>query len=273
MLIAQISDLHIRMPGQKAYRRVATDRYLPPAVAALNAQQPTPDLIMITGDLTDFGRPAEYRYLRDMLDPLRAPYYLLPGNHDEREALRAAFPDHGYLQQPGPFLQYTIEDQPLRIIVLDTVVPMQSHGMLCEQRLSWLDARLREAPERPTVIAMHHPPFRTGIAHMDAIGLLKGADALESLVKRYSHIERIMAGHLHRTIFRRFGNTVVSTCPAPAHQVVLDLRPEGPSAFNLEPPGYHLHHWNEGHLVTHHAHIGEYPGPYPFHENGELIDD
>lgn len=139
----------------------------------------------------------------------------------------------------------------MRIIVLDTVVPMHSHGMLCSRRLNWLAERLAQAPQRPTIIAMHHPPFKTGIVHMDEIGLLAGADALEALVRRHANVEHIMAGHLHRTIFRRFGNTVVSTCPAPAHQVEFDLRPEGPSAFNFEPPGYHLHHWTGGRLVTH----------------------
>ncbi|ANY14487.1 phosphodiesterase [Bordetella pseudohinzii] len=273
MLIAQITDLHIRMPGQKAYRVVETDRYLPPAIKALNALAPAPDVVIISGDLTDFGRPAEYHYLRDMLAALRMPYYLMPGNHDAREQLRESFPEHGYLRQGGAFTQYTVEHLPLRLIMLDTVVPMQSHGMLCDERLAWLEARLLEAPDRPTVIAMHHPPFKTGIAHMDRIGLLQGADALETLVRRHANIERIICGHLHRSIFQRFGATLASTCPSPAHQVVLDLRPEGPAAFNLEPPAYHLHHWRDGRLLTHHAYIGEYPGPYPFHENGELIDD
>lgn len=104
MLIAQISDLHIRLPGQKAYRQVETDLYLPPAINALNALQPAPDLVLITGDLTDFGRPAEYAHLRDMLKRLRVPYYLLAGNHDDRAHLRTTFSDHTYLQTDSPFL-------------------------------------------------------------------------------------------------------------------------------------------------------------------------
>lgn len=274
MFIAQITDLHIRMPGQKAYRVVETDQYLPPAVVALNALDPVPDLVMISGDLTDFGRPQEYAHLRAMLEHLRMPYFLLPGNHDARDGLRDAFPDHAYLAEAGEFLQYTIEDRPLRIIVLDTVVPLQSHGSLCAQRLGWLADRLAEQPGRPTVIVMHHPPFATGIDHMDAIGLLAGAPELEALVSRHDNIERIMCGHLHRTIYRRFGGTIASTCPSPAHQVALDLRPGGPSAFVMEPPAFHVHHYLDGVLNTHHAYIGKYPGPYPFHEEGGgLIDE
>jgi len=190
MLIAQITDLHIRMPGQKAYRVVETDRYLPPAIEALNRLNPKPDLIVVSGDLTDFGRPQEYAHLKQMLDRLHAPYFLMPGNHDAREGLVAAFPEHTYLQDTGEFVQYTVEEHPLRLLMLDTVVPMQSHGALCAQRLDWLRARLAEQPGRPTAIAMHHPPFITGIAHMDAIGLLSGAAELEEIVAGYPNVER-----------------------------------------------------------------------------------
>ena len=192
MLIAQITDLHIRMPGQKAYRVVETDRYLPPAVDALNRLDPAPTLAIVSGDLTDFGRPQEYAHLKHMLDGLRMPYFLMPGNHDAREELVAAFPDHAYLHGADGFVQYAVEDYPLRLLMLDTVVPMQSHGMLCARRLDWLRRRLAEQPGRPTAIAMHHPPFVTGIAHMDAIGLLAGAAELEQIVAAHSNVERIL---------------------------------------------------------------------------------
>lgn len=275
MLIAQITDLHIRLPGQKAYRIVETDAYLPPAVQALNRLDPVPDLVVISGDLTDFGRPAEYAHLKKMLDALRMPYVLLPGNHDDRAMLREVFADHAYLAgaDVDGHMQYTVEDFPVRVLALDTVVPGQSHGSLCERRLAWLADRLAEQPQRPTVIVMHHPPFETGIAHMDAIGLLAGTEGLADIVGRHGNVERIMCGHLHRSIFRRFAGTIASTCPSPAHQVALDLRPDGPSAFVMEPPGFHLHEWRNGALVSHVAFIGDYAGPYPFHEGGALIDE
>ena len=108
MLIAQITDLHIRMPGQKAYRVVETDRYLPPAVDALNRLDPAPTLTIVSGDLTDFGRPQEYAHLKKMLDGLNAPYFLMPGNHDAREALVQAFPEHRYLHGEDGYMQYTV---------------------------------------------------------------------------------------------------------------------------------------------------------------------
>ena len=144
MLIAQITDLHMRTPGDKAYGIIDPAAFLGPAVRALNALDPRPDCVLITGDLTDLGRPHEYQVLRDHLQALEIPYFLLPGNHDDRTQLRAAFPDHAYLQGDSPFIQYAIETYPLRMLALDTVVPMKSHGELCQDRLDWLAARLAD---------------------------------------------------------------------------------------------------------------------------------
>ena len=121
---------------------------------------------------------------------------------------------------------------------------------------------------------MHHPPFRTLIGHMDRIGLLAGARELEAMILEHPHVERIICGHLHRAIDVRFGGTIASTCPSPAHQVCLDLDAGAESAWTLEPPSFRLHAWDpvDGRLVTHLAASGSFDGPYPFFDDGVLID-
>jgi 3',5'-cyclic AMP phosphodiesterase CpdA len=272
MILAQVTDTHIKLPGKLAYRRVDTGAHLARAVAALNALEPQPDLVALTGDLVDFGQPEEYAHLRAILAALRAPYLVLPGNHDDRAALRAAFPEHDYLGGSG-FIQYATDRGPLRLVALDTVIPGRGDGELCAERLAWLDRTLAGASHRPTVVMMHHPPFLTGIAHMDEQSLAD-RDRFAEVIGRHRQVERIICGHLHRSIQCRVAHTVASTCPAPCHQVALDLRADGPSAFVLEPPGFQLHQWIEGTgLVTHTAVIGEYDGPHPFHDAaGRLID-
>ncbi len=272
MLVCQITDLHIKPRGALAYRVVDTAAYLRNCIAHILAQPQRPDVVVATGDLTDSAQPEAYAHLRQLLAPLSMPVYLLPGNHDSREALRAAFPDYRYLFQMEPFIQFAVEAPPLRLIALDTVIPGRSDGELCAERLAWLEARLAEAPERPTLIFMHHPPFATGIGHMDRIGLAN-APALEAIVRRYPGVERVLCGHLHRPIEVRFGGTIASTSPSPAHQVALDLDPDAASQFLLEPPAYRLHWWHEGRgVVTHTAFIGDFAGPYPFHDGDALID-
>lgn len=264
MLIAQLTDPHVRPAGKLAYGIADTNALLREAVDAVLAFTPRPDIVLVTGDLTDCGLAEEYRCLRAQLDRLPMPVHVIPGNHDRREAMRAAFAGEPWMQAHPRFIQYAVEGWPVRILALDTLVPGHAHGILCDERLAWLEARLAEAPDQPTLIMMHHPPFVCGIDHMDAIACMNG-EALAAVVRRHRNIERIVCGHHHRPIQIRWHGTLVSVAPGIAHQVALELRPGGPVAFTLEPPAFHLHLWIPGTgLVTHQAYVGRYPGPYGF---------
>ncbi len=276
MIIAHISDTHIVAPGTlfrgpvqgaaSGPERVAgefdTAQYLGRAVAAFNALAPRPDIAVVTGDLVEHGEPAEYEHLRSLLAPLQMPVLLIPGNHDGREALRMAFRGDGYFPNEG-YLQYAIDDYPLRIVALDTVIPGQHRGMLCAERLAWLDRTLAARRDRPTVVLMHHPPFPTAITFMDKYGL-ENAAGLADVLARHPQVERVLCGHLHRAIDRRFAGTVAGTAPSTAHQIRLNLVPDAPLRFVAEPPGYQLHVWHEeSGLVTHTAVFGDWTGPSP----------
>jgi 3',5'-cyclic AMP phosphodiesterase CpdA len=271
MLLAQISDLHIKPQRRLAYGVVDTATMLERCVEAILALPQRPDAVIATGDLVDLGQPEEYGLLRELLAPLSSiPLYLLPGNHDQRKSLRASFPDHDYLRQHDMFVQYVIEDHDLRIVALDTVIPGHLSGNLCAERLAWLDRTLKHS-KCPTVVALHHQPFTTGIGHMDRIALAN-ADDLAKVLQRHEHVERVIAGHVHRLITCRFGGTIASVCPSPAHLVALDLSTEAPDQFMMEPPGFQLHVQTDSGLVTHTVYIGDFDGPYPFWKDGKLID-
>lgn len=268
----QVTDLHIREPGRKAYGRLDTAPYLKRAVETIARCPQPPDAVVLTGDLTDFGRTAEYEHLRTILQGLACPYYLLAGNHDEAETLRATFPEHSYLGTSGP-VQYSVAVGDLQLIALDTTVRGQSYGALDTSSLDWLAFELDKVSHRPVVIAMHHPPFSTLIGHMDKIGLLEGRDTLARIVSGHPNVERVICGHLHRSIDVRFGGTIASTSPAPAHQVVLNLHPDAASQWNLEPGGFRIHAWTPTTgVITHTLPIGQFDGPFPFHIDGLLID-
>lgn len=272
-MLVQLTDLHIREPGRLAYGRIDTAPYLRTAVSSVLRLRQRAQAVVITGDLTDFGRAAEYAHLADLLAPLDMPVYLLPGNHDDRDQMRRSFPDHDWLGQEGEFIQYSVRVGKLRLIALDTSEPGKSHGTLDRQRLDWLEQELQARKDEAVVIAMHHPPFRTLIGHMDDIGLVQGAAELEAIVARHPNVERVICGHLHRAIDVRFGGTIACTTPAPAHQVALDLDPRAQSRWILEPPGFRvLAHDGCGGVVSHVAACGEFEGPHPFHEGGQLID-
>ncbi|HEX7927299.1 MAG TPA: phosphodiesterase [bacterium] len=263
MLIAQITDTHIRPGDVLMSGMVDTTPFLERCVQRVNEQLPHPDVALITGDLVDTGLPEEYARLRAMLRKLPCPYYVIPGNHDDREALRAAFLPDGYLPKTG-YLQYVVESFPLRLIALDSLLPGHTGGRLCEERLAWLDARLAEAPTRPTVLYIHHPPFDTGIGWLD-VNPLEGAAAFAAVVRKHTQVERVLCGHIHRPIQVRWAGTMATTSPATAHQVPLDLRPGGASGFAMEPSAYQVHLWRpEAGLISHTVYCAAYPGPFSF---------
>jgi 3',5'-cyclic AMP phosphodiesterase CpdA len=129
----------------------------------------------------------------------------------------------------------------------------------------WIERTLAEHRRSPVVLFLHHPPFATGIDHMDRQHL-RSADMLERLVREHGNVKLVAAGHVHRATFTQFAGTVASIAPAPNHAVALDLEGHLGSVFMIEPPAFHVHAWfaDRHVLVTHHVPIGAFDGPYPF---------
>jgi 3',5'-cyclic-AMP phosphodiesterase len=252
MIVAQISDLHVGRPGDLAYRRFDTAQRLARCIEHLMGQRPVPDVVLATGDLVDAGNEEEYRRLQKLLAPLKMPVYLIPGNHDDRDALRSAFADHAYLGHIGEPVCYCVAEHPLRLIALDTTVPGETGGALDRRQIDWLAEQLDVAPRQPALIFMHHPPFKTGIATMDEIGLdATGAAHLGAVVWRHPQIALLTCGHVHRGIQVRWNGTIASVCPSTAYQYGLNLESHGLQPSSDEPPAYQLHCWNGVELVTH----------------------
>ena len=274
MLIAQISDTHVQMPGGKLDRNYATAAHLERAVEHLNGLERQPDVVLLTGDTVDEGTAQEYGRLREILSDLKPPLYVIPGNHDNREELRRAFANDGYLPRDG-FLHYTVEDWPVRLIGLDTHVVGEHGGALCRERLEWLGARLQESPARPTVVFMHHPPFRVGHQLMDEMGLEPDSVAkFEQVLSCHKQVHQVIAGHLHRPVITRFAGTVASVCPSTAQQLAQDLPPLRRLATVMDPAAATLLFWDEqsGTLVHHLSYIDERP-THLLNDGGGWLDN
>jgi 3',5'-cyclic-AMP phosphodiesterase len=265
MLICQLTDLHIRPGGVATDPNAETSMLAERACHVAGAFTPAPDVAIITGDLTDGGLDAEYADLSSMLGrTLSIPVYVVPGNHDRREGLRAGL-GHlpGVLADPY-FVQYAVEDYPVRLVMLDTLVPDANHGALSVTQLEWLDQTLAAQPSKPTLVGMHHPPFITGIPHMDKIALLD-QDAFRAVIARHRQVERIVCGHHHRPIVGQCAHAIVSIAPSVVHQVELTFDPADHGAFNFEPPAFQLHLWRDGNgFVSHTVYTDSYRGPFPF---------
>lgn len=229
--------------------------------------------MVITGDLTDLGQPEEYATLRGILANVVAPWFVVPGNHDDRRHLLDTFADREVLAGCDGFVHYCVDDLPVRLIGLDTTLPGECYGWLCPDRLSWLENQLREGRARPTVVFQHHPPFEPGIRHMDAQNLRNGEEEL-ALLSKFPQVRRVACGHVHRpseTCIRGIG---ASVAPSAAPSVTLDLHPEALPTFTMDPPAIRLFRIAAAGVVTSHlSYVGQIEGLHPFFaDDGALRD-
>ena len=252
MIIVQLSDFHVDLCVQTSTGTVDTRERLRQAVARVNVLHPAPDVVLVTGDLVNDGTPAQYAFVKKTLSMLTMPCYVIPGNHDDRETMRRTFADQGYFGSESHFL---------RLVALDTLIPGQDQGELCARRLAWLQACLSEAPDSPTLIFMHHPPFATGIPTFDMIGL-RGAPAMAALIARHSQIAGVICGHVHRSLHTMWCGTVACTTASTSFQYPLDV--DTPAALEPvdEPATGRIYKWDQHTgLVSHTFYIagGGYP--------------
>lgn len=263
MLIAQFSDLHVSVRGERVLQRVDTAARLRTCLATLGSLRPQPDLLLLTGDLVDAAKDEEYAHLRELLAPVSIPVYVMPGNHDRRLPLRAAFAEHAYLGAAGP-INFALDRAGLRIVALDSVIEGEDAGELGPLTREWLCATLAQAPGAPTLIAIHHPPIIFGVASVDAMGLLDAA-AFGAIVRAHSAVVAIICGHIHRAMTARWNGTNVVVSPSVAQTLELDLAPVERMHYRLEPPAFCLHRWDGKVFATHYVQAGEFEGPYRYY--------
>jgi len=265
MLIAQTSDLHLARAGQLTYGHVDSAAALTRIISHVNALYPVPDLAVISGDLTNDGSLEETRHAASLLAGLHCPWVVLPGNHDLRSSLRAEIPPASLPAAPGRFLHYALDHLPVRILALDSVNEGKPGGALCAARLDWLAERLSEAPGRPTMLFLHHPPLPLGMPETDEDGFV-GAEALGRLIAANPDILRIAAGHIHLATTSLWQGCPVVTAPSTGMQLTRDFTANPPpSGFTLAAPGYLLHHLTgQGNLVSHVVTLGDSEQRYDF---------
>jgi 3',5'-cyclic-AMP phosphodiesterase len=251
-LVAQLSDPHVS-DGDDDRGRLLAD-----AVRAVAALDPAPGAVLVTGDLAEHGSAREYERVRELLSALAMPVHVLPGNHDHRDALRASFPlpdaDAG-----SEDYRYATRCGPLRLVGCDTIQPGRDDGRLGPERLAWLDGRLAEDRETPTIVATHHLPLLMGIRAWDEIGLPDADRAgLADVIARHPQVQRIVAGHVHRTVIGGLSGCPVFACPSTWIQSLLDFGHPDRLALVPEPPGFALHVAVAGELVSHVQPVGEW---------------
>jgi 3',5'-cyclic AMP phosphodiesterase CpdA len=255
-LVVQLSDVHVLPPGVRLGGVVDTNAALRNAVAVINDLAPQPDAVVVSGDVTEDGSVAAAGEARRILDDLHAPYWVMAGNHDRRDALRGAF--GGRLDGTDATITYEVDLGPVRLLLLDSLVEDHDEGVLGTAQITWLDERLAADRARPVLVFVHHPPIDTGVWWMDT-ARLSDASAFGDVIARHSHVALVACGHVHRAIEQRWKGTTVSITPSTAFEVQFDLTPQAPPRAVLDRPAFHVHVVEDGAVVTHTVDAGPAP--------------
>lgn len=218
-------------------------------VAAVRRNSVKPDVVVVSGDLADHGRTDEYAIVQKALAGLDLPVHVVPGNHDDRRTLRDCFDLSGEDDTP---IDYACDAGPLRLLMLDSTVPGADGGDLDRDQLDWLETTLRDAPERQTILVMHHPPLRTGVTAYDSIALADNARIeLTRILERNDQILAVLSGHLHRPMAATVGGRAALTMPSTYVQARLDLAASELALAEEEPPAFAIHTFLHGRLTSH----------------------
>jgi len=238
MIIAHISDTHLALDTPDADQRI---RDFERTIAAINALDPAPDVIVHTGDIVHNGRQDEYAEAVAILAKARAPVHVLAGNKDNRANLCAAFSARGYLAPDSKFIDYAVEDFPVRLIAVDTLSTGSNKGEFCPVRASRLIGLIDAEPTKPIAIFAHHPPFEVPVGP-DPLNF-ETPEMMARLRQALQHSGRVVAsfsGHVHRAAAGHVGKIPATVVPC----IATTLRKGEYPADMRRSPVYHVHRFD-----------------------------
>ena len=231
--ILLMSDIHITEPGVEIAGLNPSDRFRRSLEHAAKHHADATHLFLM-GDLTDTGHVKEYQILNENLKCQPFPVTLMLGNHDERSAFSQVFSNlpMGFQHGAKKFGETTI-------LYLDTLNQNNLNsdsGLLCNERLEWLDSNL-SAGNGPVIILSHHHMLSTGFDALDDINLLNG-NLVAEIIAGSRRCQMVINGHLHRIVLSTFKGTPHAAIKSPCHQMPMILGSKDLFPSTAEPGGY-----------------------------------
>lgn len=241
MIIAQISDTHLTLDPNDADGEQRIEDF-ERAIADINALDPAPDVIVHTGDIVHNGREDEYARAAGILAKATVPVYVIPGNKDDRENLKAAFSEAGYLSPCSVFIDYAVEGFPIRLVFLDTLNPGSNKGDFCTARAERLNELVTAGDEKPIAVFAHHPPFEVDVGpnpmHFDN---LRAMARMREALQQSGRVRSLFCGHVHR-----FASGSVGDIPASVVTAVSTTLRKGDYPAEAQGRAYYqLHRFDE----------------------------
>lgn len=247
-LVVQITDTHILAPGELLYGATDTETHLRGAIQQINAMRPQADVTLITGDLVERPDRECYRHFLELISPLKMPTFVLPGNHDDPDLMAEFFAGTPHFPAQSPTYQYVIDDFPYRILALNSHAPDSGLPDFDAARLAWVDEQL-SLSEKPTLVAIHHPPMITSIELVDIRGP-SWFQKLAAVLSKYPQVKLVICGHSHADMTGRIAHVPVYMASAVAHQLVAARGLTIAPSYVRGPAPPVLHHFLNGEFLS-----------------------
>ena len=206
-----ITDSHLLDHPEETFHEINTKTSLKTVMAHSHARFPDIDFILLTGDISQTGSEQSYAIFDSVIQPYHLPIYCVPGNHDSPELLQQVVPNC-----PDSTINI-IQLGKFELILINSLVKDQNHGMVSQHCLQQLDAHLKNNKDRFSIIAIHHPPVLTNSEWLDDLGL-KNKDELLQLINKYHRDTLLLSGHIHQEIDHSSGKLRILTTPSTCHQ-------------------------------------------------------
>lgn len=251
MLIAHLTDFHMLEQGQLLGKVLDVNSLVWQAVETVNASPVPPAFVVMTGDLTHTGTRDEMVEARRALDALTVPYFAITGGHDVPDVFHDVFGERGWRDEATGDTRYVVDDYPVRLVMADTTAGKGHLPEFGPERCEWLDRTLSEAPDKPTLLGLHYPPFQCRVpvrAYVEDVEVA-WAEGLKAVVSRHPQIQSVVCGHVHRTTHVRWAGTMASIGPSPTVQsepLFSDLKAMTGRRMTLalEPGGWQALWWD-----------------------------
>ncbi len=226
--VIQLSDTHLFSdPSRQLLGMPTTDSFM---TVLKQLRQLQPDLLLLTGDLSQDETAHSYEQLRDLITPLGIPTYWLPGNHDQ-PVLMAQILENAVISSQKQFQQ-----RGWNFILLNSAQPGQVDGKLSSAALHELEQQLQALPNQPTLIGLHHPPCAIGSDWMDQISL-RQPEAFCQVIERYPQVKLVLFGHIHQAFELTRAGVQYLGCPSTCVQ----FKPRNSMfAIDEQQPGFRL---------------------------------
>jgi Icc protein len=238
--VVQITDIHLFAQAEQRLLGLPTLESFRAVLRQVANLSPRPQLLLLTGDLSQDGKPESYQLLQNAFAQLGIPTYWLPGNHDCFSVMEEVLGGGSVSNQKS------VQAGGWRFLLLNSQVPGRVHGRLSHETLAWLDRQLSRREECPVAIGLHHPPFAVGSTWLDG-SALQNSESLFAILDQHPRVKLVMFGHIHQDYsYQRRGVQYLGTPSTSiqfephSHDFALGQEVPGFRIFQLYPDGtYH----------------------------------